>query len=73
VSLQETNGMEGDVITTSELFKFERRGLDKEGNVQGQLVSTGIVPGFEKRLRERGIELPIELFRQSRDVHLVRR
>jgi len=73
VSLQETNGMEGDVITTSELFKFERRGLDKDGNVQGQLVTTGIVPGFEKRLRERGIELPVELFRHGRDVHLVRR
>src|SRR5215470_1407491 len=73
VSLQETNGMEGDIITTSEIFKFERRGLDKEGNVQGQLVTTGIVPGFEKRLRERGIELPVELFRQGRDVHLVRR
>jgi pilus assembly protein CpaF len=73
VSLQETNGMEGDVITTSELFKFERRGLDKDGNVQGELITTGIVPGFEKRLRERGIELPLELFRQGRDVHLVRR
>jgi pilus assembly protein CpaF len=73
VSLQETNGMEGDVITTSELFRFERRGLDKYGNVQGELITTGIVPGFEKRLRERGIELPLELFRQGRDVHLVRR
>jgi len=73
VSLQETNGMEGEVITTSELFRFDRRGLDKEGNVLGELVSTGIVPSFEKRLRERGIELPIELFRHGRDVHLVRR
>lgn len=73
VSLQETNGMEGDVITTSELFKFERRGLDKDGSVQGQLVTTGIVPSFEKRLRERGIDLPIELFRHGRDVHLVRK
>ena len=45
--------MEGDVITTSELFRFERRGLDKDGNVQGELITTGIVPGFEKRLRER--------------------
>jgi pilus assembly protein CpaF len=73
VSLQETNGMEGDVITTSELFKFERRGLDKDGNVQGELVATGVVPSFEKRLRERGIELPIELFRLARDLHLLRR
>src|SRR4029077_19504659 len=72
VSVQETNGMEGEVITMSELFRFDRRGLDKEGNVQGELVTTGIVPAFEKRLRERGIELPIELFR-GRDLHLVRR
>jgi pilus assembly protein CpaF len=73
VSLQETNGMEGDIITTSELFKFERRGLDAEGNVLGELVTTGIVPAFEKRLRERGVELPIELFRGTRDVYLARR
>ena len=73
VSLQETNGMEGDVITTSELFKFERRGLDKEGNVQGQLVATGVVPSFDKRLRERGIELPLELFRLAHDVRSSRR
>ena len=73
VSLQETNGMEGDVITTSELFKFERRGLDKNGNVQGELVATGVVPSFDKRLRERGIELPLELFRLAHDVHLLRR
>ena len=72
-SVQETNGMEGEVITTSELFKFERRGLDKDRNVLGELITTGIVPGFDKRLRERGIDLPIELFRRGREVHLVRR
>jgi pilus assembly protein CpaF len=67
VSLQETNGMEGDIITTSEIFKFERRGLDEQGGVLGELASTGIVPGFLKRLRERGIDLPIEVFRGRRD------
>ncbi len=64
VSLQETNGMEGDIITTSEIFKFERRGLDAQGNVLGELVSTGIVPGFLKRLQERGIELSLDVFRR---------
>jgi pilus assembly protein CpaF len=73
VSLQETNGMEGEIITTSEIFRFERRGLDKDGNVQGELLSTGIVPAFEKRLRERGIDLPVELFRHGRDLQLARR
>ena len=73
VSVQETNGMEGEIITMSELFRFDRRGLDKDGAVMGELITTGIVPQFEKRLRERGIELPINLFRHGHDVHLVRR
>jgi len=62
VSLQETNGMEGDIITASEIFKFQRRGLDPDGNVLGELTATGIVPAFLGRLRERGIELPLEVF-----------
>ncbi len=62
VSLQEINGMEGEIITTSEIFRFDRQGLDADGNVIGEIVSTGIVPGFLRRLRERGIELAREIF-----------
>ncbi len=62
VSLQEINGMEGDVITMSEIFTFERTGLDKDGNVLGQLRATGIIPAFFKRLSLRGIDLPIDVF-----------
>jgi pilus assembly protein CpaF len=62
VSLQEINGMEGEIITMSELFKFERDGLDEEGNVLGSLKPTGIVPGFHKTMAARGINLPIEVF-----------
>jgi len=62
VSLQEINGMEGDVITMSELFRFEREGLDKEGNVLGELRSTGIIPAFHKQMKRRGIDLPVEVF-----------
>jgi pilus assembly protein CpaF len=62
ISLQEINGMEGDIVTMSELFTFRRAGIDKDGNVIGQLVPTGIVPGFMKRLAQRGIQLPLEVF-----------
>ncbi len=62
VSLQEISGMEGDVITMSELFKFEREGMDEDNNVIGKLVTTGIVPAFHKNLAHRGIDLPIEVF-----------
>jgi pilus assembly protein CpaF len=65
VSLQEISGMEGDVITMSELFVFEREGLDDEGNVLGALKATGVVPGFHKELRGKGIDLPVDLFEPS--------
>jgi pilus assembly protein CpaF len=61
-SLQEINGMEGDLITMSEIFAFERTGVDKEGNVLGNLRPTGVVPGFQRRLARRGIDLPVALF-----------
>lgn len=62
VSLAEINGMEGEIITMSELFRFEREGIDEDGNVKGALKATGIVPGFHKTLTARGIDLPIEVF-----------
>ncbi len=62
VSVSEINGMEGDVITMSELFRFDRQGIDKEGNVIGALKATGIIPGFHKQITRKGIELPVELF-----------
>jgi pilus assembly protein CpaF len=65
VSLQEINGMEGDVITMSELFTFERRGLDADGKVLGQLRATGIIPAFQKELKGKGIDLPVEIFEPS--------
>ena len=62
VSLQEINGMEGEIITMSELFRFDREGVDEDGNVQGALKPTGIVPGFYKTMTARGIDVPIEVF-----------
>jgi len=62
VSVCEINGMESDVITMSELFKFERRGIDKEGGVIGALRPTGIIPAFQQQMVRKGIDLPVELF-----------
>jgi pilus assembly protein CpaF len=61
-SLQEVNGMEGDIITMSDLFTFERQGMAENGKVLGRLKATGIVPAFYKSLAPRGLVLPIETF-----------
>ena len=62
VSLQEINGMEGEIITMSELFRFEREGVGEDGAILGGLKPTGIVPSFHKKLIDRGIDLPIEVY-----------
>ncbi len=62
VSVQEISGMEGDIITMSEIFTFRRSGVDAEGNVQGRLEATGVVPAFHQRVSVRGIDLPISAF-----------
>jgi len=62
VSVQEIAGMEGDIITMSEIFAFRRSGMDKDGNVLGKLEATGVVPAFHERVAVRGIDLPISAF-----------
>ena len=62
VSIQEINGMEGDIVTMSELFTFRRTGVDADGNIQGRLEGTGVVPAFHKLAAVRGIDLPISVF-----------
>jgi len=62
VSIQEINGMEGEVVTMSEIYHYERRGVDKDGNILGNYQPTGIVPGFYKKLQLMGIDLPIDIF-----------
>ena len=66
VSLQEITGMEGDVITTQEIFKFERQGIGAEGAVLGEMIPTGIRPSFAERLRLAGIPLSADLFERKR-------
>jgi pilus assembly protein CpaF len=61
-SLQEITGMEGDVVTMQEIFRFEQTGLDHAGAVQGHFSATGIRPKFMQRLVSRGIDLREGLF-----------
>ena len=61
-SLQEITGIEGDVISMQEIFRFEQTGLNPDGRVQGQFVATGIRPKFAQRLSTRGIALSDTLF-----------
>jgi len=62
VSISEIVGMESDVISMQEVFKFEKTGMGERGEVQGQFRSTGVRPRFADRLQVAGIDLPASLF-----------
>ncbi|PIT76289.1 CpaF family protein [Limnohabitans sp. B9-3] len=66
-SLQEITGVEGDIESMQEIFKFDQTGLDATGAVQGRFLATGIRPKFEHRLRTRGVNLREDLYDPARN------
>jgi pilus assembly protein CpaF len=66
VSLQEVTGMEGDVVTMQEIFRFQRTGVDAAGNVLGHFEATGIRPRLMQRLDAWGIKVPTGMFEPNR-------
>ncbi len=66
VSIQEVTGMEGDVITTQDIFTFKQTGVAPDGEVIGHFSATGVRPKFTDRLLSYGIVLPDRLFDPSK-------
>ncbi len=61
VSIMAVEGMEGDTIVMSEIFKFERAGYE-DGRVIGRLRPTGVRPRFMEKIEAAGIHLPPTIF-----------
>jgi len=62
MSIQEVSGMEGDIITLSEIFKFDRTGVDEHGVVQGQYMATGLIPDCLSKLQSMGCHIDRSAF-----------
>ncbi|MBV8707610.1 MAG: CpaF family protein [Acidobacteriaceae bacterium] len=66
--ITECVGMEGDLVTTQDIFVFERTGLSNDGRVLGRFRPTGVRPKFSERLKAAGIELPPHVFQSVVEV-----
>jgi pilus assembly protein CpaF len=60
-AVTEVSGMEGDVITTTDIFVFEQTGFEN-GKVLGRLRPTGLRPKFMDKIEAAGIHLPPSIF-----------
>lgn len=67
-AVSEVTGMEGDVITTQEIFEFNSEGIDAEGRVTGRFTATGIVPTFTDEIQAAGLPFDIGIFTDSQEV-----
>jgi pilus assembly protein CpaF len=66
VSIQEITGMEGEIISMQEIFRFEQTGIDGDGKVLGHFCATGVRPRFADRLKTFGAPVPEDTFDPDR-------
>ena len=62
VSITEITGMEGEVISMQEIFRYERLGLAPDGKIIGRFNATGVRSHFSDRFRQWGYDLPASIY-----------
>ena len=62
VSIEEIVGMEGEIITTQEIFGYKRTGTNPDGTVQGVFRATGVRPKVYEKMLTYGISLSDGIF-----------
>jgi pilus assembly protein CpaF len=66
--ITECVGMEGDLVTTQDLFVFDKTGITESGRVTGVFRATGIRPTFNERLTTAGMPMPPSVFQSRLEV-----
>ncbi len=61
-SITEITGMEGDVISMQEIFKFQRVGLTPDNKIIGHFTATGVRSHYSERFRLWGFDLPASIY-----------
>lgn len=64
-NVAEIVGMENDIITMQELFKYVQTGIDANGTVIGYFTATGGVPSFMEEVKVRGLQLDPNIFHRN--------
>ena len=66
IAITEISGMEGEVVTMTDLFKFEQHKMDPTGAVMGEFSATGVRPCFSQKLEVAGLKMGSEMFTTKR-------
>ena len=66
VSITEITGMEGDVISMQEIFRYQRVGLTPDNKIIGHFTATGVRSAFSERFRMWGFDVPASIYEPFR-------
>jgi pilus assembly protein CpaF len=61
-SITEITGMEGEVISMQEIFRYERIGIAPDGKIIGRFNATGVRSHYSERFRQWGYDLPASIY-----------
>ncbi|MEZ4814690.1 MAG: CpaF family protein [Bdellovibrionota bacterium] len=59
----EVCGMQGDVVTTQDIFVYKQTGMDKDRKILGKHVATGFIPKFVEKIEAHGGKIPRGIFK----------
>jgi pilus assembly protein CpaF len=65
VSITELTGMEGEVVSMQEIFRFQRTGLKPDGTIIGHFTACGVRSHYAERFRQWGYDLPASIYEPS--------
>ena len=65
-SITEITGMEGDVISMQEIFRYQRVGLTPDNKIIGHFTATGVRSHYSERFRMWGYDLPAAIYEPTR-------
>jgi pilus assembly protein CpaF len=60
--ITEVTGMQGEVVSTQDIFLFKQEGLDKKRKIIGRFVPTGFIPKFVEEMEAKGMKISRGLF-----------
>jgi len=67
VSITEITGMEGDIISMQEVFRYQRTGLGPDGKIIGHFTPTGVRSHYSDRFKAWGYDLPASIYEPMQD------
>jgi pilus assembly protein CpaF len=64
INIAEITGMEGDTVCLNDIFRFQQKGVEQNGNAYGQFECCGVRPQLVEKLLASGVEVPVTMFQR---------